>query len=232
MKALRFILLTNLAVLLACSHPPMPGPDRQGEGLLVGTVTGAGAGAVTGFQVSAGSGPGALVGAGFGAVAGSIHGFVQDLQEESQLELAHQTGIERNRAFAHEVLAEHFRRRLELHPTRDIFPSDLFFSSDQIKLSEEGEVLVKELAALNRCRYPWSRLVVATYIQSRDPKSEYAVYLATERSKALGDYFVKSGIEPRRIESRAVIVPAPLLLDPHDSSDRYSQAIELIPMDR
>lgn len=226
-----FILLLGLAVS-GCFHTPSPGPDKQFSKLLSGAITGAGTGAVAGFHLTSATGPGAFVGAGFGAVAGGMHGFVFDLQEEAQMALERQTRRERQVAYAHRLLAEHFRRRIELHPTRDIFPADYFFEADSATLRNSAKVLVDELAWLNKNRYPWSRLVIATYVKSKDADSQYAQHLALERSKELGDYFIRSGIEPRRITTRAVIVDEPLLLDPVDNRDRYAQAIELIPLDR
>ena len=116
------------------SEAIVPGPDKQAFGTLQGAATGAGAGAVTGFQIGAPTGAGALVGAGFGAVAGGIQGIMQDQSEEQLLALSTQTRRERERAMVHEVLREQYARRLELHPTRDLFPADLFFSGDDVSL--------------------------------------------------------------------------------------------------
>lgn len=226
------LLLVGVLTLSGCFQDAHHGPDKQSNSMMKGVVVGAGTGAVTGFQLSSGTGPGAAVGAGFGAVMGGIHGFVQDIQEEAILALRSKTQRERHIAYAHSILTDHFRRRMELHPTRDIFAADLFFESDQVRLRDEACALVEELAWLNKNRYPWSRLVIAIYVKSTDPDSEYARHLAFERSKELGDYFIRAGIEPRRITTRAVIVEEPVLIDPADRSDRYAQAIELIPIDR
>ena len=48
--------------LLGCVGPT-PGPDKQGEGLLFGAASGAGAGAVTGAQIASTTGPGIAIGA-------------------------------------------------------------------------------------------------------------------------------------------------------------------------
>jgi len=39
-------------------------------------------------------------------------------------------------------------------------------------------------------------------------------------------------VEPRRLETRAVVVDAPVLIDPNDNPTRYNQAIEIIPVDK
>lgn len=226
------LLYISLFLLTGCFHELYPGPDKRFLSMSSGAITGAGAGAVAGFHLSSATGPGALVGAGFGAVAGSLHGFVHDLHEETLLTLQSETRRERQVARAHELLAEHYKRRMELHPTRDIFPADLFFEADEAKLRPEACPLVEELARLNKNRFPWSRLVIANYIRTSDPRSTYAEHLAIERVKELSNHFVKAGIEPRRITTRAVIVPDVILVDPADRSDRYAQAIELIPIDR
>ena len=212
--------------------PPIPGPDKQGGGMLSGMVTGAGAGAVTGFQLSAATGPGAAVGAGFGAVAGSIQGAVQDSIEEENIRLAREISKERTIARVHQIVQDHYKRRIQLHPSRDIFPADLFFNGDESTLRPQAIALVKEIASLNKNRMSWSRLVIAAYVKSNDEDAEFPKTLAEKRAREIGDYFVRNGIEPRRIEARAVVIPAPLVIDPLDHPARYNQAIELIPLDR
>jgi len=220
--------------ITACSvsHQPVAGPDRQVGGSVQGAVTGAGAGAVTGFQVGAGTGPGALVGAGLGAIAGGIQGAVQDRDDDQLLALNAKTRSERELAYAHEILNDQFKRRIELHPTREIYPADLFFHGDETKLKREAAPIVRALASLNKERLPWSRLVVASYVKAVEAESEYAKHLAEGRSRELIVYLVRAGIEPRRLVTRAVIINQPLLVDPHDRPERYNQAIELIPIDR
>lgn len=229
MKKIAFTIL--VLGLLACAKP-IPGPDKQGGAGIEGAATGAVAGAVTGFQVGAGAGPGAAVGAGLGFVAGGIQGMVKDATEEQLMQLADQADQERRIAAAHETLAEHFKRRMALYPTRDIFPADLFFDGDKSKLKPEGIDLVEEISRLNQRRLPWSRLLVVTYVKSADKSSEYAQHLAQHRAREIGDYFVRAGLEPRRINTRAVIIDQPLVLDPNDDPLRYNQAVELVPLDR
>ena len=229
---------TLMMALSGCSpsSQPLPGPDKQFSGGVQGAMTGAGAGAATGAQLAAGTGPGILVGAGLGAVAGSIQGASEDSAEEKMLKLSSKTQLQRERARVQEILDEHFKRRLELHPTRDIFPADLFFSGDSATLSRQGDAIVRELALMNKKRLPWSRLVIATYVKSvadqETDSADYSKYLAKKRATQLGDCFIKYGIEPRRIETRPIIMPAPVLIDPNDKPGRYNQAIEIIPADR
>lgn len=215
------------------------GPDKQFSGGLQGAVTGAGAGAITGFQLGVGSGPGALVGAGLGAVAGGIHGATRDSAEEGTLKLSKMTQVERQRAVVHETLQDHLTRRLELHPSRDIYPADLFFNGDDTKLCAQGLPLVRELARLSKHRMPWSRLAVTAYVRGEDTEARgatkeesYSMRLAELRAREIADHLVRSGLQPRRIEARAVVVDAPLLKDPLDHPDRYSQAIELVYLDK
>jgi hypothetical protein len=79
---------------------------------------------------------------------------------------------------------------------------------------------------------PWSRLVVASYVKSVDENSTYAKYLSSRRAVSIGDALVHGGIEPRRIETRPVVLNAPIVLDPESAPTRYSQAIEFIAVDR
>ncbi len=226
------VLHAVLACVVVGCAPALPGPDKQFVGTVEGAATGAGAGAVTGFQLGAPTGAGAAIGAGIGAVAGGIQGIMQDMQEEDMLRIAAQTRRERNQAAVHEVLAEHYKRRIELHPTRDIYPADIFFDGDSMRLRPSAVPLVREMARLNKRRLPWSRLIVAAYAKSADPESPYAENLCTRRAREIGDYLVAGGIESRRIETRAVIMTEPLLVDPVDSPLRYNQAIEIIAVDK
>lgn len=223
-----FLLLASLG---ACAGAT-PGPDKQFAGELRGAVTGAGAGAVTGFQLGAGSGPGALVGAGLGAVAGGISGAMTDATEEASLALSRNVRVERERATVHEVLQDHYVRRMELHPSRDIYPADLFFNGDAERLCPSAVPIVKEIARLTKHRMPWSRFVVASYVRSGKEPSAYAKHLAEARAKEIADALIKYGVEPRRVLARGVVVDAPLVKDPYDHPDRYSQAIEFLPSDR
>ena len=230
----RLVLPALFLASLGCSHSatPVPGPDKQFSGTAQGALTGAGAGAATGFQVAAGTGPGALVGAGLGAIAGGIQGVMEDSAEESMLGIQSQTAAERQRAEVQGILQEHFKKRLKLHPTRDIYPADLFFQGDASKISRKGEAIVQELALMNKNRLPWSRLVVATYVKSAGETNSFAEHLAKRRAIQLGDAFIKYGIEPRRIETRPIIMSAPVLIDPDERPSRYNQAVEFIAVDQ
>ncbi|MCB0317252.1 MAG: hypothetical protein KDD56_00740 [Bdellovibrionales bacterium] len=233
-KTIHIVFIVICIIFVACSpsNKAIPGPDKQGSGALEGAVVGAGTGAITGAQVSAGTGPGAFVGAGVGFVAGAIQGYAADSLEDQVAELQAKTDYERKVAFAHETLNEHYEKRIDLHPARDIFPADLFFFGDSYKLRPSAEILVEELAKLNKERAPWSRLLITCYVKSSDPKSDYARSLAEKRSKELGIYFVRAGIEPRRVKTKAIITKSPLVVDPLDDPARYSQAIELTQIDR
>lgn len=227
------IFTTVLAfVFLGCSAKPVSGPDKLFQGESIGALEGAGAGAVTGFQVGAGAGPGAAVGAGLGAVVGAIRGIAQDGIEETNLRLEKQVKEQRNVVVAQEKLSDHYKRRLELHPTRDIFPADLFFLGDSTKVCPSGVAIIREIAKMNHLRAPYSRLVVAAYVKSSETETPYATHLSEQRSRAIVDQLVRAGLEPRRLETRAVIVDAPVLIDPLDNPMRYNQAIEFIAADR
>ena len=157
---------------------------------------------------------------------------VTDTEEEQVLHLSQAAREERARALAHEMLNEHLKRRSELHPSRDIFPADIFFRGDEVTLRPEALPLVREIARLNKERMAWSRLVVAAYVKASDKDSSYAEHLGQRRSRELCDQLTQGGIEPRRLMTRVVVMDKPLLIDPYDKPERYSQAIELIPLDR
>lgn len=208
------------------------GPDKQFAGLAQGAVVGAGAGAVTGAQVAAATGPGAAVGAGLGAVVGGVKGYMADLDEDRMMKAAAEIRSERQRAIVHEILQDHYSKRMELHPTRDIFPADLFFYGDQAKLRPCARMLVREITAMNKERLPSSRLAIVAYHMTSEPEATYGRELGERRAKAIANAMVEFGIEPRRVEVRSVAISEPLLIDPNDQPDRYRQAIEFIPLDR
>ena len=207
--------------------------------MVTGVASGAGAGAIAGFQMAAGSGPGAVVGAGFGAVAGSIQGLAQDSAEDQVMALANQTQSERERAVAHEVLQDHYSRRMAFFPSRDIFPADIFFAADSAKLRPSAEPLVAELARINKTRLPYSRLIIQVYTKAREvgpdgkpQPSEFARYISETRAREIVNHMITYGIAPRRLVARGVIVGAPIVVDPNDDPLRYAQAVEIIPVDR
>lgn len=225
----------GLAVVCACgcSREPVEGPDKMFSGTAVGALEGAGAGAITGFQASAATGPGAAIGAGFGAAVGAIHGVIKDQTEEQELANSRRIKAEQHRSYAQEALSEHYKRRMTIHPTRDIYPADLFFEGDSAKMCRSGISIVREIARLNESRLPYSRLVIAAYAKSVGGEdSTYIQHLTDKRSREFVNQLVKAGVEPRRLETRSVIVNAPLVIDPRDDPTRYNQAIEIIPIDR
>lgn len=227
MKYLFFSVI--LSSLISCA--PKPGPDKQFVGTLQGSVTGAVGGAVTGLQVGSGTGPGAFVGAGIGAITGGFRGLMQDRLEEELLRLQVDAAEARGDAFAQRILQEQWRRRKELHPGRDIFPADIFFTSDSVKLSPEGRAVLNEIYTLNKNRLPWSRFGILSYVQASDPNSQYARHLTSRRARAIGDYLIQLGLEPRRVSARSAVIPGPLVLSDKGRGDRYSQAVEFIPRD-
>lgn len=231
MRFISLILIFCLSGCLPFGAHDVKGPDKQGLGTLSGAALGATSGAVTGAQLSAGAGPGAVVGMGFGAVAGAINGMTADAVEEDAILRDKSLQCYRERAWAQEILAEHYQRRLALHPGRDIFPADLFFDSDGVRLRPHAEALIKEIAMLSTRRMPWSRLVIASYAMSDDRNSAFAEHLSERRSQAIALEFVKQGIEPRRLQAQGVTVSEPVLIDPQDSPGRYRQAVEFIPLD-
>ena len=240
------VLLSACAVFCTSCAGPVYGPDKQFAGTMSGAVTGAGAGMVTGFQVGAGTGPGAAIGAGLGAVLGGVQGAIQDDIEEEIMESASDSERARATVVAHEALADHYQRRAQVHPGRDIFPADQFFTGDESRLSLAGKYLVDEIAELNRNRVPYSRLVIRSYVKSASLVSEadstsitgtdiansYAEALASRRASAIVNRMAKAGIEPRRLVAEGMLIPAPLVLDPVDDPFRYNQAIEILPVDR
>ncbi len=236
MFKLNFLTLFSLGLFLLSGCAPMPstpkpGPDKQSIGTFYGAAIGATSGAITGAAVGSSTGPGAWVGAGFGAVAGMFKGLGIDLVEEDQIRREEEERNLREIAWVHEVLNEHYARRLELHPNRDIFPADLFFAGDGVKLNDEGQVLARELAYLTKNRMPWSRIVIASYATSADSESSYASFLTERRAQAIATQFVQSGIEARRVLTQAATLSEPVLIDPYDTPGRYRQAIEIIALD-
>jgi outer membrane protein OmpA-like peptidoglycan-associated protein len=229
----RIVALVLIAVS-GCSSSRLggPHPDGQYTGEALGVLSGAGVGMITGAQVGAALGPAAAVGAGIGGIAGSIKGAVFDAQAEERVALARAIQHEHQISRVNVILQEHFTRRSKLFPSRDIFPADLFFRGDEHKLCPQAESIISQLALINKERMPWSRLVMAAYVRSSDKESSYAKRLAEARARVLANALIRHGITPRRVEARAVVVDAPVVVDPLDHPDRYSQAIELLVKDR
>jgi len=229
-KRAGYCLLLNL-LFAACSAKPLPGPDKRGSGTLSGVAVGAGSGAILGAQVAAGAGPGAAVGAGFGAVFGALQGAGLDLLEDEDLKQMEQVEKLKAELWAQEFLADHYERRMRLHPGRDIYPADLFFQADSSKLTPKAKLLVREIAKRSKNSMSWSRILISSYMTANDEESVFAEKLNNKRAEEFALQFVKAGIEPRRISIRGVTLATPLLIDPEDSPARYRQAIEFLPLD-
>lgn len=230
MKKLAFI----LCICCSCSFfepKPLPGPDKQFRGTVLGGGIGAGIGAVTEFQLYGSTTSGAWIGAGFGAVYGLLAGLGVDLLEENQITRQMEEQKLRETAWVREVLAEHYERRLELHPSRDIYPADWFFHADEVRLRPGADLIVREIAQMAKVRKPWSRILVASYSTAINPESSYSEYLNRTRSQNIATELVKSGVEPRRIITKGLTLSEPILIDPLDAPNRYRQAIELIMVD-
>jgi len=217
---------------VGCSSQPVPGPDKLGRDEGIGALEGAGAGMVVGAQVGAGTGPGAAIGAGFGAIAGAIQGIMKDSMEETDMKTESEIKATRQRIVAQDVLAQHYEMRMQMHPGRDIYPADVFFRGDSYKMCPQGIAVVKEIARMNEFRLPYSRLIVASYAKSMSPDSAYVSHLTERRAREFVNQLVRAGVEPRRLETRAVVVDAPVLIDPRDNPTRYNQAIEIIAVDK
>lgn len=221
-----------LFALMGSGCSPRPGPDKPYISSAQGAAGGAVSGALTGAQVSAGTGPGAIVGAGLGAAFGAISGIAAEQIDEAALKQQKETEEERSRAIAQAIIQESLERQVEIHPSREIYPADVFFGGDGFVLTEQGQAVVKELARLNKNRLAYSRLGVTAYVMSKDgSESSYSQELGARRAEAFTNAMVRAGLEPRRIVPRVVIVDQPLVRDPLDDRRRFNQAIELSPLD-
>jgi len=232
---LKKLLVLSLCLLSSCTFfraDPVPGPDKQAVGTITGGMLGAGTGAIAAHSLTGAAGPeGALIGLGLGSIYGMITGLSHDLIEEDQINRLGQERVLKERAWAQDLLAQHYQRRMELHPSRDIFPADWFFDGDSHRLKPEGEVLVEQIARLTKNRMPWARLVIASYSLSKDQDSKYSGFINKRRAQSIARGFVTGGVEPRRLFTKSVTLPTPVLVDPHDDPFRYHQAIEIIPLD-
>ena len=220
-----------LCIFVGCTKP-VPGPDKQFVGTVEGASTAAGSGAITGFQLGAGTGPGALVGAGIGALVGGIKGATVDSIEEDRIRLTRDIEEEKRKIKAKEVLKEHYDARIEVYPSRDIYPADYFFYKDNADVNASAKYILEEIIKINASQSPWSRFLVASYVRTNDTESVFAKKLAEDRAKKLSNILVKLGLDPRRIVSRGVVMSNPLVLDPQDDPERYNQAIEFKSMDK
>jgi hypothetical protein len=119
-----FTLCFSCVVLLSsCSQStkPVPGPDKQGIGLLTGGLLGAGSGMITGAQLSSPTGPGMVIGAAFGAVWGSLHGIGIDLIEEEELRLLAKVDRLHEDIWVQNMLLSHYEKQKEIHPGEIFF---------------------------------------------------------------------------------------------------------------
>jgi hypothetical protein len=230
---MRFKFFVVLLILVSCADysKPIPGRDKMGAGLLSGAAFGAGSGAITGAQFTASTGPGIWIGMGFGAVWGGLQGLGLDILEEEDLRIIYQVINTSDEVWAQYAILEHYDLKNDLHPGRDIFPADLFFAGSGTKLTEKGEAIAKVFVESLVCTRPSSRIEITVYNVSKDIKSSYSSFLGRKRADSLARILVDSGIEPRRLVTRSIILDNPLVIDPFDSPDRYYQALEFALLD-
>lgn len=233
-KLLKPLLVISLLTVSSCTSTsePIPGPDKQGSGLLTGALLGAGSGMITGAQLGAATGPGALIGAAFGAAWGSVSGFGIDLIEEEEIRLIKDIDRLHEEVWAQHSLVSHYERKKDLYPGRDIFPSDEFFNGDGVTLSHGGALIIKALAKRYASLSASSRVQITSYQTVHDTESGFANYLGSRRTQALALEFSSSGLNPRRLVLRSVRLSSPLVIDPYDAPERYSQAVEFSLIDR
>lgn len=210
---------------------PVPGPDKQAVGTYGGAALGAVSGGVIEKQLYGSITQGSFIGAAFGAIYGLFSGLGVDLLEEDALRRFDELRKAREMAWVQEVLAEHYARRLELHPNRDIFPADWFFETDHSELRPEAVVLAQEVGKLAQRRAPWSRIVITAYVTTPSHDSTYAQYLSKKRAQEIALQFIRAGVEPRRVLTESLTIDQPILIDPEDHPDRYRQAIEIVAVD-
>jgi hypothetical protein len=224
----RFYLCAFLCLLSSCSTStaPVPGPDKQGIGLLTGGLIGAGSGMITGAQLSAPTGPGMAIGAAFGAVWGSLHGLGLDLIEEEELRLLAEVDRLHEKIWVQNALISHYEKKKDLHPDRDIFPADEFFTGDGVEVSRGGSLLAHAIAKRYMLASPSSRVLITSYHATHGKNSEYTSYLGKRRAQAIARELVAGGLEPRRFILKSVHIGAALVDDPYDDPARYTQAVE------
>jgi len=226
-----FVVCLSVSFFSACAPGPVAGPDKQSVGTFTGAATGAGSGAIIGAQLTAGAGPGAAVGAGFGAILGALKGAGVDILEEEDIKQLEELERLKIASWAQDVLAEHYKSRLRLYPARDIYPSDLFFEGDSSQLSPKTKLLARQIASRLRNDMPWSRIEITSYSTAKDGQSGYGEKLNQKRAEEIAVQFVRGGVEPKRIAVRALVLPAPLVIDPMDHPARYRQSIEIAALD-
>jgi outer membrane protein OmpA-like peptidoglycan-associated protein len=214
-------------------------PDKEMSYRGLGALSGAGKGALIGFQVSGSTGPGALVGAGLGAVGGTLQGIAHDENDRKMQQIKEELQFEQRRMFAQSIIAAHLDQKIKFHPQRDIYPADVFFSDDSTVLCNSGQSIINEIASLEKNHFPWSRYAIVSYIVSPTRKtsfgertSSYAKHLSEKRALELANQFIRAGINPKRIEVFGKIVNEPIIELPDEDPMRYAQAIEFVPIDR
>ena len=88
-----------------------------------------------------------------------------------------------------------------------------------------------EISDLNKDRLSWSRFGVIVYTYSLEPRNSYSQNLVASQAKAIGNYLVYSGINPRRISLLGAIINKPLIDAPAEVQAHYFNAVEFLPLD-
>ncbi|MCS6961676.1 MAG: hypothetical protein NZT61_04140 [Deltaproteobacteria bacterium] len=189
------------------------------------------AGALTSLELGSGVVPGAAVGLLTSGFLSAIEAFSLSRSDESLLQLEAKTSFAVRSAVGQRVILEYLETKKKFHPNRDIFPAKFFFESDSSRLSETGRALLTEIYNLNKDRFPWSRFGIISYVASSVSENDYTQYVIVSQTKAIGNYLVQLGLNPRRITLLGAVITRPLIETDPEIQKEYLNCIEFVPLD-
>jgi len=180
---------------------------RTTQGALVGTLVGAGAGALID---SGDRGRGAGIGAAVGAAAGAGVGYYLDKQKQ-KLEQVPGT----------DVRVEEKDGKQQLVVT---MKSALMFETDSFSITHGQESLDGIAETLNE--FPESRLIVKGYTDSRGTE-EYNLQLSQRRAEAVKSYLVAKQVAPSRITAVGFGESFPVASNDTESGRLQNRRVEI-----
>ena len=192
------ILLIISTILFSCA-----GGMKQRKGTEVGSVVGAGIGAILG-QAIGGDSEATLLGAGIGAVVGGIAGnqigAYMDAQERDlreALAASEAASVQRIKQARAEAEAENQQQALDLLTAT--FKSEVLFDFDSASLKPGAYTELARVAEVLK-KYPQTTIRVEGHTDSTGTE-EYNMELSENRAEAVKSALIQQGVGELRIES-------------------------------
>ena len=210
------LLILSIAVMSGCAKTPLQDSSYYAKrASLVGVLTGAGAGAVIGYQTGAGG-----IGAGIGGIVGLVAGLaigqkMDKMQSEMQQALNRET---KNKSVA--------VARVKKETLKITLKEDVFFAFDKSELTDVAKFSLSKIAnKLNK--FPNTGIEIDGYTDSKGSE-KYNKKLSKKRAIAVMDFLIKHNVVPNRLYAEGKGESSPVADNKTKIGREQNRRVELI----